>query len=214
MFMPFSPRLLFRVCLPMVSWVELVPPATESTGPDLLSRTADQVPDHINRLMQEAQADADVYGGSQWDLARVGIVTPDLCPRYDDGNFSVGIDFGADGGMEFLLEEKRATDIARFGGRNGAGARLLSRAEKVSKIDTVDPDTPGRRWLRISRVELASLDAIGWKTVGMAPRTEQLALCFIGLLGIVHSILRRRGQMGGKPVGRHRSTRLRRYRID
>ena len=69
----------------------------------------------------------------------------------------------------------------------------------------MNPKEAAGRWLRISRPDIEDLDVIGWNTSGMAPRTEQLTLCFIGLLGMAPSILRRRGLMGGKDTGRRRS---------
>jgi hypothetical protein len=96
-------------------------------------------------------------------------------------------------------------EIARFFRGNRAGEGTLSHAEGSSRTKITDPKKAAGRWLRISRTDIADLDVIGWKTLGMAPHTEQLTLCFIGLLGIAPSLLRRRGQIGGKDTGRRRN---------
>jgi hypothetical protein len=76
----------------------------------------------------------------------------------------------------------------------------------------VDPNTPAGRWLRIHRTDMADLEAIGWNALGMSPGSEHLALCFIGLLGIAPSILRRRGPMGHSR--RHRRIHTGSYHIN
>jgi hypothetical protein len=191
------------------------------------SRAADNMPDNTYRLLQETYTNAgllgipldatystelaiDVHGGYEWDIACTEASAPDLSPSYSRGNSSTGMDLGAESGRKFLSEEKHAMDIVEY----NSATVTLSHGKKGSKTDMTDPDAPAGRWLRVERVELASLDVIGWKTVGMAPRTEQLALCFIGLLGIAPSVLRRKGQMGGKPIGRQRRARMGRYRIN
>src|ERR1035441_380888 len=59
---PLSASVLFRVCLPMVSWAGRVPSAAEAAAPDLSSRTAGDVPYNINRLVQEAYTNAGIPG--------------------------------------------------------------------------------------------------------------------------------------------------------
>jgi hypothetical protein len=210
----FSASVLFRVCLPMVSWAERVPSAAESAAPGSVSGTADDVPDNINRLIRgaytSALADAAIasHGGYEWDLQRADGGTPDLSPCYCPGAPSAGMVIGADSGSGFLSAEKRATHIARF------GREKLSRREKGSRTEILDPDAPDGRWLRIRRTDIADLEAIGWKTLGMSPGTEHLALCFIGLLGIAPSVLRRRGPIGGSHSRRHRRIHTGSYRIN
>ena len=159
MFTPWSARLLFRVCLPMISWTERVPSAAESAAPGLLSRTADDMPDHMNRLIQETYTNAwvlgiplgsaffsdaasDLHGGYEWDLQRADAGTPDLSPCYGPGTSSSGIDISADGRSRFLSAEKRAVEIARFDRGNGSGARPLSHGGKGSRMKIMDPDAP------------------------------------------------------------------------
>ena len=231
MFTPLSARLLFRVCLPMVAWIGPVPSAAAPAAPRMLSRGAGGMPDHIDRLIREtyaiaavtgiplgsaffADATIDLHGGYEWDLQRADGSTPDLSPCYGPGFFSAGIDIRADVGNWFLSEENRAMEIARLFRGNGSGAPPLSHGENGSRMTIMDPTEPAGRWLRIRRTNIADLDVIGWNTSGMAPRTERLALCFIGLLGMAPSILRRRGQLGLKDTGRRRSIPTGPYRIN
>ena len=222
MFSPVSARLLFRLCLPMVSWTDPVPSAAAPAAPGMLSRRAAGMPDNIDRLIRGtysnagvtgiplafsflAEATIDLRGGYEWDLQRAAGSAPDLSPCYVPGVSSTAIDFRADSGNWFLLERNRATEIARPNRGIGSSARPLSHVEKGSRMKTMDPKEAAGRWLRISRPDIEDLDVIGWNTSGMAPRAEQLTLCFIGLLGMAPSILRRRGLMGGKDTGRRRS---------
>ena len=222
MFTPLSPRLLLRVCLPIVSWTTPFPSAAAPAAPGVLSRRARGVPDNIDRLIRGtysnagvtgiplafaflAEATIDLRGGYEWDLQRAAGSAPDLSPCYVPGVSSTAIDFRADSGNWFLLESNHAAEIARLKGGIGSCARPLSHGEKGSRMKIMDPKEAAGQWLRITRPEIEDLDVIGWNTSGMAPRTEQLTLCFIGLLGMAPSILRRRGLMGGKDTGRRRS---------
>jgi hypothetical protein len=228
---PLSASVLFRVCLPMVSWAGRVPSAAEAAAPDLSSRTAGDVPYNINRLVQEAYTNAgipgnplgsafftdatiDLQSGYEWDRQRAAGSTPDLSPCDGPGTSSARIDIGAESGNRFLSAERRGTEIARFGRGKGSGAYPLSRGEKGSGMEIMPRDAPAGRWLRVNSADLASLDVIGWDTLGMAPRTEQLTLCFIGLLAIVPSILGRRGLIGGKHAARRRRIHTGCYRLN
>ena len=227
---PLSASVLFRVCLPMVSWAGRVPSTAEPAAPGLSSRMAGDVPDNINRLVQEAYTNAgipgsplgsefftdaaiDLQSGYEWERPRAGGSTPDLSPCNGPGTSSARIDIGAESGNRFLSAEKRGTEIARFGRGNGPGAHPLSYGAKGSRIEIMRPDAPAGRWLRVNSADIESLDVIGWDTLGMAPHTEELTLCFIGLLGIAPSILRRRGLIAGKYAAhRRRSIRTGHYR--
>src|ERR1035441_6951313 len=96
---PLSASVLFRVCLPRVSWAGRVPSAPEPAAPGLSSRTAGDVPDNINRLVQEAYTNAgipgnplssafftdakiDLQSGYEWERQRADGSTPDLPPCY------------------------------------------------------------------------------------------------------------------------------------
>ena len=221
MFTPLSPRLLLRACLPIVFWITPFPSAAAPAAPGVLSRRVGSVPDHIDRLIRGTYSNAgvtgippafafiaaatiDLHGGYEWDLQRAVGSPPDLSPCYVPGVSSTAIDFRADSGNWFLLERKRATEIARPNRGSGSCARPLSPGEKGSRMKTMDPKEAAGLWLRISRPDIEDLEAIGWNTPGMEPRTEQLTLCFIGLLGMAPSILRRRGLLGGKDTGRRR----------
>jgi hypothetical protein len=218
---PLSASVLFRVCLPMVSWADRVPSAAEPAAPGLSSRAAGGAPDNINRLVQEAYTNAGTQGsplisafftdatidsqsGYEWERQRAGGRTPDLSPCDGPGTSSASIDIGAESGRRFLSAERRGSEIARFDRGNGTAAHPLSSGEKGSRMEIMHPDAPAGRWLRVHSAHIESLDAIGWDTLGMAPRAEQLTLCFIGLLGIVPSVLRRRGVIGGKHAGHRR----------
>ena len=78
----------------------------------------------------------------------------------------------------------------------------------------MDPGAPAGRWLTISAVDTAALDATGWKTLEAAAGPQQVALCLIGLLAIVPSLLRRRRGIFGKRAGRGRRFHTGRYRIN
>jgi hypothetical protein len=228
---PFSASVLFRVCLPMVSWAGRVPSAAETATPGLSSRAAGDVPDNINRLVQEAYTNAgipgnplssafftdatiDLQSGYEWDRQRADGSPPDLSPCDGPVTSSARIDIGAESGGRFLSAEKRGTQIARFGRGKGPGAHPLSYAAKGSRIELMRPDAPAGRWLRVNAADIASLDAIGWDTLGMAPHTEELMLCLIGLLGIAPSLLRRRGAIGRKHAGHRRSIHTGCYRLN
>jgi hypothetical protein len=228
---PFSASVLFRVCLPMVSWTHPVPCAAAPAAPGMFSRGVGGAPDKIDRLIRETYPNAGVtrippgpalftdttvglHGGYEWDLQRADAGTPDLSPCYGPGYSSASIDIRADSVNWLLAEGYSFTEVARFVRRAGSGARLLSREVQGSRMKRLDPHEPYGRWLRINRRNVADLDVIGWNTVGMAPGTEQLTLCFIGLLWMAPSILRRRGLLGGKDTGRRRSIPAGIYRID
>ena len=229
MFTPLSPRLLFRVCLPIVSWTVPVPSGAAPAAPGMLSRKTGSMPDNIDRLIRGTysagvtgiphgfayfDATIDLHGGYEWDLQRAVGSAPDLSPCYVPGFSSTGIDFRADGGNWFLLERNRATEIARLNGGIGSCARPLSHPESGSRMRIMNSKDVAGQWLIISRPEIEDLEVIGWNTPGMAPRTEQLTLCFIGLLGMAPSVLRRRGLLGGKDTGRRRSTETESYFIN
>jgi hypothetical protein len=218
---PLSASVLFRVCLPIVSWADRVPSAAEPAAPGLSSRAAGGAPDNINRLVQVAYTNAgipgnplisafftdatiDLQSGYEWERQPADDRARDLFPCDGPGTSSASIDIGAESGRRFLSAEKRGTEIARFDRGNGPGAHPLSYREKGSGMEVMRLDAPAGRWLRVNATDLASLDVIGWDTLGMGPRAEQLTLCFIGLLGIVPSILRRRGVIGGKHAGHRR----------
>jgi hypothetical protein len=217
---PLSASVLFRVCLPMVSWADRVTPAIEPAAPGMSRRT--DVRDNINRLVQAACTNAEILGnpldfaffndatndlqsGYEWERQPADGSMPDLSPGYGPGTSSGRIDIGAESGSRFLAADKRGTEIARFDRRNGRGAYQSSYGKSGSRIEIMHPAGPAGRWLRANRGDLASLDVIGWDTLAMAPHTEQLTLCFIGLLAIIPSIVRRRGLFGGKHAARRRS---------
>ena len=125
MFAPLSASVLFRVCLPMVSWADRVPPAAEPAAPGLLSRTAGGVADNLNRLIQETYPNAgipafppgsaffadaiDSHSGYEWDLQRADGGTPDLFTCYGSGTSSSAvIDIVGDSGSRFLSAENAA----------------------------------------------------------------------------------------------------------
>jgi hypothetical protein len=215
----------------MVSWAARVPSAAEPATPGLSSRTAGGVPDNINRLLQEAYTNAgipvsplgsafftdatiDLQSGYEWERQRADGSAPDLSPSYDPGTSSARFGIGAETGSRFLAAEKRSAGIARPDPSSGPGAHLLRYGVKGSRIQIMHPDVPAGRWLRVHSADIASLDAIGWDTLGMAPHAEQLTLCFIGLLAIVPSILGRRGLIGGKHPTRRRSIHTGHYRLN
>jgi hypothetical protein len=231
MFTPLSARLLLRVCLPIVFWTTPFPSAAAPAAPGVLSRKAGSVPDNIDRLIRGTYSNAgvtgippafaliaaatiDLHSGYEWDLQRAAGSAPDLSPCCVPGVSSTAIDFRADSGNWFLLERNRAAEIARLNGGIGSCARPLSHGESGSRMRIMNPKEAAGRWLRISRPDIEDLDVIGWNTSGMAPRAEQLTLCFIGLLGMAPSILRRRGLMGGKDTGRRRSIPIGSYFIN
>ena len=222
MFIPLSARLLFRVCLPIVSWTGPVPCAAAPAGPGTLNRRIGGMPDGIDHLIRETYPNAgvtgltlssaffsnatiDLRGGYEWDLPRDDLGAPDLSPSYGPGFSFSNIDTRADRWNRLLSEKIRGMEIARLFRGDRADARTLSHADGRSRTKITNPKRAPGRWLRISRADRADLDVIGWKTLGMAPHTEQLTLCFIGLLGIAPSVLRRRGQIGGKDSERRRN---------
>ena len=229
MFTPLSARLLFRVCLPMFSWTDPAPSAAATVAPGMLSRGTGGMPDNIDRLMREtypnggltggppfsaffADATIDLQSGYEWDARSADGSAADSSPCCGHGTSSPGIEIGADSRSKFLSAEKRRMETARLD--RGSGARPLGKGEKGSRMERLPPDVPAGRWLRVHSTDIASLDVIGWDTMGMAPRTEQLTMCFIGLLGMAPSILRRRGMLGGKDTGRRRPIPVGRYHID
>ena len=226
-----SASLLFRVCLPMVSWTDPVPAAAAPAAPGMLSRRAGGMPDNTGRPIRETYTNAGVTGarlfsafftdatvdpqsGYEWDPRRADGSAPDSSLCCGPGTSAAGIDFGADSRNKFLSAEKRRMETARLDRANGSGAPPLGNGEKGASMQRMPPDAPAGQWLRINSADIASLDVIGWDTLGMAPHTEQLTMCFIGLLGMAPSILRRRGMLGGKDTGRRRIIPMGRYSID
>jgi hypothetical protein len=155
----FSASVLFRVCLPMVSWAGRVPSTTEFAAPGSIGSTANDMPDTINRLIQGAYRNAGalgisfdstsftdapvaLQGGNEWDLHRADGSTPDLSRWYFPGTSSARMDIGANSGSGFVSAEQRATRIARFDRGNGSSARRRSRGEKGSRVEVMDPDAP------------------------------------------------------------------------
>ena len=97
------------------------------------------------------------------------------------------------------------TSITQSDDRNSAAARLAARWEAGTVIEAIDPKTPYGKWLMIS---YGGSDAATMRLGGGNRQAgESLALCFIGLLGISPSVLRRRGGRGGRGTGRRRKSR-------
>jgi hypothetical protein len=126
------------------------------------------------------------------------------------------MDFNSDSRITFLAAEKRAICIAHSAGvADLGGAHPASQWTDAPGTATANLTTEAGRWLRISQNETASGDVIGWNTLEGGPAREQLALCFIGLLAIAPSVLRRRGMIGPRNGGRGRRPRAgRRYRVN
>jgi hypothetical protein len=126
--------------------------------------------------------------------------------RYSDLSTSAGaLDFTADSRSKFLSVDRGATYIAQFAnGKDFGDARQASHWKDGSGLGIMNPSAQAVQWLRISHNDIAALDAIGWNTQEPAPGPERLALCLIGLLAMVPSMLRRRGEIGERRTGRRR----------
>jgi hypothetical protein len=88
--------------------------------------------------------------------------------------------------------------------RNAAVARLASKWKDDSGMDIMNPEAPAGQWLRIghsqSHSDAAAMDLLDWHR----PMGEPLALCLIGVIAIIPSLLRRRAEIGGRRSGRRR----------
>jgi hypothetical protein len=89
------------------------------------------------------------------------------------------------------------TRLAR--GKTSAAVRPASRRKDDSGMDIMNPHAPAAQWLRIHS-EGAPVDVIDLHR----PVGEALALCLIGLIAMIPSMLRHRGEIGGSHTGRRR----------
>jgi hypothetical protein len=91
---------------------------------------------------------------------------------------------------------------------NAAVARLASKRKDDSGMDIMNPDAPAGQWLRVgysqSHSDAAAIDLLDWHR----PMGEPLALCLIGVVAIIPSMLRRRVEIGGRRSGRRRRSQL------
>lgn len=136
--------------------------------------------------------------------------------RYCGPGTSAGVmDFSADSRSRFLSVDIGITGIAQFAnGKKFSDAGQAGHGKDDSGMEIVNPGAPAGRWLRVGPGDMAALDAIGWNTLEKAPGPDRLALCLIGLLAMVPSLLRRRGEIGGKRAGRSRRFHTGPYRIN
>jgi hypothetical protein len=118
------------------------------------------------------------------------------------------LEVSSDSRIRFRWLEERASCIAEPAG----GARRARQGQGVGGMGIVKPDALALLWLKVAESDVAPGDAIGWGTLEAGSGPEQLALCFIGLLAMVPSALRRRGAIGGRRTRRCRGAHTKRYR--
>jgi hypothetical protein len=181
---------LFCVCLPMVSWAGSISSAAESA-------TSGTVSGVLLIAVSPNNFAFELNCGYEWERPRADGGVADSPPANGLDTSSAATDIGVESGRGFLLAEERATDIARPGRATGASSGVRGWGR-----ETMDPGVPSGRWLRIGHA--AAPDLIDWNTLGLVPGREGLALCLIGLLRIVPSMLRRRGPSGGRRSVRRR----------
>ena len=80
-------------------------------------------------------------------------------------------------------------------------------------MGSVNPGAAAGPWLRVGAGGIVPLDAIGRNMLETAAGPDGLALCLIGLVAIVSSLLLRRCEIGGKHAGHSRRFQTGRYRI-
>ena len=122
---------------------------------------------------------------------------------------AAAVDFNT-GGRSKLLSVDGVTPyvVALAIGHNAPLARKLSGWENGSGMGSMNPNAPATKWLKLGprHSDAAAMDVISWNM----PMGEPLALCLIGLLGIMPSALRRRGEFGERRAPhRRRSSRSR-----
>jgi hypothetical protein len=141
-------------------------------------------------------------GGARYVSTGYVIEMLELC-RYCGPSTSAGLlDFTADSRSRFLSVDSGVTDIAQFGGgKKFSDAGQAGYGKDESGMEIGDPGAPAGRWLRLGIGDFAALDAIGWNTLEKSPGADRFALCLIGLLAIVPSLLLRRAEMGRKRSG-------------
>lgn len=119
------------------------------------------------------------------------------------GTSAAVMNFTADSRSRLLSMDRGANYIAQFaGGTNPAAARLASKRKDDSGMEIMSPNALAGQWLRIgySHGDTAAMDLIDWHR----PMGEPLALCLIGVIAIIPSFLRRRGEIGEQRTGRRR----------
>lgn len=129
----------------------------------------------------------------------------DLSPCSGVSTSTAAIDFTADNRRRLLSVDGGAPYTVQFANaKNSAVVRRLSQWKDGSGMELMDPDAPAVKWLRVSSSQsnVAGMDLTGWN----GPIGEPLALCLIGVIAMMPSVLRRRGEAGG----RRRSGRRRR----
>jgi hypothetical protein len=136
----------------------------------------------------------------------------DACPgkmpgsyRYSGIDTSAGVsDFTGIGRTRLLSDRSTNYRGKSSNASNAAVARLASKQKDDSGMDIMKPDAPAGQWLRVgysqSQNDAAAIDLLDWHR----PLGEPLALCLIGVIAIIPSMLRRRVETGGRGSGRRR----------
>jgi hypothetical protein len=169
--------------------------------------------DNIDRPIQRTYTNARALGvlmNSPYPIGAVIDLQRDCGPSTSAGV----MDFSADSRSRFLSVDVGFTGIAQFAnGKKFSDAGQAGHGKDGSGMEIANPGAPAGRWLRIRPGDMAALDAIGRNPLETAPGPERLALCLIGLLAIVPSLLRRRREIGGERAGRSRRFHTGPYRI-
>lgn len=182
-------------------------------APRIADSNLDNNADNIDRPTQRTYADARALGVLINSPYFIGAAI-DLHPDCGSGTSAGLINFSADSRSRFLSVDIGITGIAQFAtGKKFSDAGQAGHGKDGSGMEIANPGAPAGRWLRIGHGDVAALDAIGWNRLETAPEPERLTLCLIGLLAMVPSLLRRRGEAGGKHDGRSRRFQTGRYRI-
>ena len=128
---------------------------------------------------------------------------PDVRHYSGIGTSTVAMNFTADSRSTLLSMDRGANYVTRLvRGKTSAAARPASRRKDDSGMDIMNPHAPAAQWLRISysHSESEPTDLIDLHR----PMGETLALCLIGLIAMIPSMLRHRGEIGGSHTGRRR----------
>ena len=128
---------------------------------------------------------------------------PDVRHYSGIGTSTVAMNFTADSRSTLLSMDRGANYVTRLvRGKTSAAARPASRRKDDSGMDIMNPHAPAAQWLRMgySQSESAPMDVIDLHR----PMGEALALCLIGLIAMIPSMLRHRGEIGGSHTGRRR----------
>jgi hypothetical protein len=206
---PLVVSLIVLVSLPMAPWASRITlnvvPETRDLDPRALAAfraaAGSRVPVIPMNSPYPIGAATNSQSGYVWDLyasTAYVVETLNLFPDCGSSTSAGAMDLCADSRSRSFAVDIGVTGGARFA---NAGKFSAGYGKDGSWMEIANPGAPAGRWLRIRHGDMGALNAMSRNWLEMSPEQERLALCLIGILGIVPSLLRRRGAIGGKRAG-------------